>query len=139
MKGSSVYVMAILCFAILFGCLALSTQCHSSPPPRHHQQLKVMRTRGLFISTSPTNRSSYHTEVECPGDDAGSQFCAAECHCRGHRDGPCFCCLLDRPSNYSMPPRCFDKLGDCKARCPLCHPACPSATTSAGLFNSSHE
>ncbi|CAN6234109.1 unnamed protein product [Urochloa humidicola] len=126
--GSLAYAVAICLFAIVLGRLALSA--HSSST---HQQVKVGHTRGLYVSTSPSNRSSYHTDIICPTDateDVDERkltliFCTVKCYCHGNRD-QCYCCQM----SSSNPPVCYDKLDDCKANCPSCNPECPHGTAA---------
>ncbi|CAL5060495.1 unnamed protein product [Urochloa decumbens] len=131
--GSFAYVFAICLFAVVFGCLALSAHCSST-----QQQVNMRHTRGLYVSASPTNRSSYHTDIICPTDAAEDDderkltliFCTVKCYCHGNHD-ECYCCQLKQGS--SDPPVCYDKLDVCKANCPLCKPECPPATAAGFL------
>ncbi|CAN6242947.1 unnamed protein product [Urochloa humidicola] len=134
--GSFAYAVAICLFAVVLGWLALSAHCNST----HHQHVKVRHTRGLYVSTSsPSNRSSYHTDIICPdaAEDGYNEkklkliFCTVRCYCHGNRD-QCYCCQLKQGS--SDPPVCYDKLDVCKANCPICNPKCPIPPAAAAGF-----
>ncbi|PAN03848.1 hypothetical protein GQ55_1G024800 [Panicum hallii var. hallii] len=127
--GGSLLSVTLIWLAILFGCLALSAQCRS------HELLKnVGRTRGVYLTGSASNRSAYHTQIECPpaADDDGESklkliFCTVKCFCNGvHGDAICYCC--QKPPG----PVCYEQLADCQANCPTCNPDCPPGAAAEG-------
>jgi hypothetical protein len=102
---------------------------------RSHELLKnVGRTRGVYLTGSASNRSAYHTQIECPpaADDDGESklkliFCTVKCFCNGvHGDAICYCC--QKPPG----PVCYEQLADCQANCPTCNPDCPPGAAAEG-------
>jgi hypothetical protein len=96
---------------------------------RSHELLKnVGRTRGVYLTGSASNRSAYHTQIECPpaADDDGESklkliFCTGV-----HGDAICYCC--QKPPG----PVCYEQLADCQANCPTCNPDCPPGAAAEG-------
>ncbi|KAL6888460.1 hypothetical protein ACP4OV_009486 [Aristida adscensionis] len=101
------HVMANILFIMLFGCLALQAQCR----PQLRQPNSLITSTNAAAAANLTS-SDDETKITLI-------FCVNKTFTCPIGD-PCVCCVIE------VPEKCYYTEEECKAKCPICYPSCPS-------------